>query len=69
MLNAIGIYSIISAQVIRLRALASKQPELRLQESGINPEDYKILALYLVKKNYMTIQSISLILIQMKIKY
>ncbi len=69
MLNAIGIYSIISAQVIRLGALASKQPELRLQESGINPEDYKILALYLVKKNYMTIQSISLIFIGMKIKY
>ena len=57
LVNAIGIYSIISVQVLRLRALAAKQPALGLEESGIDPQDYNILALYLNKKNKMEIQS------------
>jgi Transposase DDE domain len=53
--NSIAIYSLISAQILLLRAAFNKSPEANIEQFGYSKNDYKIIATYLNARNKLTL--------------
>lgn len=55
--NAIAIYSLISAQILLLRAAFDKSPEANIEKFGYSQNDYNVIATYLNARNELTLDS------------
>ena len=53
--NAIAVYSLISAQILHLRAAFDKTPEANLEQFGYSKTDYNMVATYLNSRNELAL--------------